>query len=107
MLRQIFNRLLNVMKCNECMKCFSIDFSENLFWQNQTLFKKLCELISFLRYDKKKENQAIKYQISMIIKIISLFANDLFPNDIFSVEELPTLLKENTQLFQISTTMAI
>lgn len=63
--------------------------------------------MSFLRYDKKKENQTIKYQILMIIKIISLFANDLCPNDIFSVDELPTLLKENTQLFQISTTMAI
>lgn len=54
-----------------------------------------------------KKNQTIKYQILMIIKIISLFANDLFPNDIFSVKELPTLLQENTQLFQISTTMAI
>lgn len=72
-------------------------FSDRLFRKfhmtQSNLIKKLWEFMSFLRYDKKKEKQTI-YQILMIVKIIFLFADDLFPNDISSVEVLsiPTLL---------------
>lgn len=43
---------------------------------------------------RKKSKNTISYFDDC--KIIILFANDLFLNDISSVEVLPTLLQENT-----------